>query len=301
MPNALAHFGVQGLVSRGLWREGDARWIYLGCILPDVAWVLHRITRATLAGSVDLLDLRLYAMIQASLLFSVVLAAACAALTSQARRVFILLLFNCTLHLLLDACQTKWGNGVHLFAPYSWELTNFGFFWPDSWPTYVLTIGGLAIIAWEFRRPRGLLVPMRPTGKRLAASALLVALYLVAPVYFFEPAELSDSHSIRTLRRTAHRMPRSVAFDRNEYVHTDQGTFLRAWNGEVLQLHFDLYESTALPDHNAEVSLWGWFWGTSSVKVHGLHVHTGPSRDWPTYVGFLLLLVIWVRSFALRK
>jgi len=307
MPNALAHFGVQGALTRGLWRDGDARWIYLGCVLPDVAWILLRFTRTALVSSVDIHDLRLYAIVQASLAFSLLLAAACAALCSQPRRVFLFLALNCTAHLLLDACQIKWGNGVHLLAPFSWELTNFGFFWPDSWPTYALTLAGLAVIVWEVRRPRGRQVPLRVPARRLAVAVVFLALYLVAPVLFLDPAEASDSHSVRTLRRTAHRIGKEAAFDRNDFVHADNGNFLRVWNGEVLRLRdVDLVSDLASNlgvelDHDADVSLKGVFITESELRVTALHEHRGPSRDWPTYVGFFLLLVLWVRSFALRK
>ena len=50
---------------------------------------------------------------------------------------------NAALHLVLDALQTKWGSGVHFFAPVSWTSTNWGLFWPESIVTYGLTTLGV--------------------------------------------------------------------------------------------------------------------------------------------------------------
>ena len=38
---------------------------------------------------------------------------------------FGILALNSVFHLILDSLQTKWGNGVHLFAPVSWEVAEF--------------------------------------------------------------------------------------------------------------------------------------------------------------------------------
>ena len=62
-------------------------------------------------------------------------------------RVFLVLGFGVLLHLLIDACQIKWGNGPHFLVPFDWRLTNFGFFWPEQLPSHLLTaLGGLYVI-----------------------------------------------------------------------------------------------------------------------------------------------------------
>ena len=42
VPNTLVHFAAQGAASHGLWRRLDPRWVYLGCLLPDLPWILRR-------------------------------------------------------------------------------------------------------------------------------------------------------------------------------------------------------------------------------------------------------------------
>ena len=145
MPNTLAHLGVQGLATRALLPRSDLKWIALGCALPDLPWIARRLVRP-FVGDATLLDQRLVRLVQGSLLFCLVLSGAFSTLAREPGKVFRILALNSLLHLLLDACRTKWGNGVHLFAPVSWKLTNFGLFWPESPVTVVLTVGGLAAL-----------------------------------------------------------------------------------------------------------------------------------------------------------
>jgi len=141
MPNTLGHYGVQGAASRALFGRVDPRWIMAGCVLPDVPWILQRLTQAVFPGAYPY-DLRLYFVAQASLFGALVGCGAAAALAPKPRRIFLLLAFNVLFHLLLDACQTKWGNGVHLLAPASWHMLNFGWFWSAEWPSHALTAAG---------------------------------------------------------------------------------------------------------------------------------------------------------------
>jgi hypothetical protein len=95
-------------------------------VIPDVPWILQRIVSAGFTASVvDPYDLRLYTIVQSSLIACLVLSLALSLLSSAPRRVFMLLAFNSFVHLLLDAMETKWANGVNLFAPFSWQLLNF--------------------------------------------------------------------------------------------------------------------------------------------------------------------------------
>ena len=40
MPNSLVHFAVQGVVTRSVLRDADIKWVFLGCIIPDVPWII---------------------------------------------------------------------------------------------------------------------------------------------------------------------------------------------------------------------------------------------------------------------
>ncbi len=69
MPNTLAHLGVQTLWSKAILPRADFKWISLGCILPDLPWIVQRIVTLGLPG-VNPVELRLYWIVQASLGFS---------------------------------------------------------------------------------------------------------------------------------------------------------------------------------------------------------------------------------------
>ncbi len=145
MPNTLAHLGVQGFATRSLLKDADYKWIYIGCIIPDLPWILRRIVHFAFPG-INLYDLSLYATVQSSFCFCLLLSIALAALSVNYWKTFAILGFNSFLHLFFDACQTKWANGVHFLAPFNWHLTNFGFVWPESFLTYILTIFGISYL-----------------------------------------------------------------------------------------------------------------------------------------------------------
>ena len=46
MPNTLAHLCVQGIATRSLIKDADLKWIYTGCVIPDVPWILQRVIRS---------------------------------------------------------------------------------------------------------------------------------------------------------------------------------------------------------------------------------------------------------------
>ncbi len=136
MPNTLAHLGIQTFCSKAIIPKADFKWIALGCIVPDLPWIVQRIIRFAGLG-VDLYDLRLYCIVQASLAFCLLVAAAVSLQVRDSGKIFLLLLLNCIFHLFLDASQLKWANGIHLFAPFSWDIINFGLYWPESIFTYI--------------------------------------------------------------------------------------------------------------------------------------------------------------------
>jgi len=152
LPNTLAHIGVHLPLTRKLWRRSDALWIYLGCLLPDLPWILLRVLLTI--TPIDEPSLRLHAIGQASLFGSLLLAGSAAALARRPGRTFALLGFGTLVHLLLDACQYKWANGVSFFAPVDWRLVRFDLFWPEDLPTIALTALGAIVFLIESRRRR---------------------------------------------------------------------------------------------------------------------------------------------------
>jgi hypothetical protein len=265
----------------------DPRWLYLGCLIPDVPWIVRRAV-VGLGLPVDRLDLQLYSTAQASLAGALLLCAACALLARETRPVFATLGANAVLHLLLDACEVKWGNGVHLLAPLSWEMTRFDLVADESLTNVGLTLGGLGLVVWELRRPP------RPTPlvwlepRRLAAASLLVLVYLTAPLAALDAVEANAGGPVATLR-AADRTGRTLELDRAHYLDAPgPGGRVRLWTGEHLA-------TTGLDlEHDARVSLRGVFLGSGKLRIDALAEHR-LNRDWPSYLGLALLAALWMR------
>jgi amidase len=288
VPNTLVHFAAQGAASRALWRRLDPRFLYLGCVLPDLPWILRRAIVA-LGVPVDVFDLRLYTMGLASLAITLLLAAAVAVATTAPRRVFAWLGLNALLHLLLDATEIKFGNGVHLLAPFSWRMTSFELL-PGESPVYLLlTIGGALLVLWDIARRRDFAVGWQRRPRSWAAAAALAVAYLVAPLPFLSAIEASDSYSVKTLREKDARSGRRVSLDRVHFAASPAGGFLELWTGERVRA------TGALPDHDATVSLHGTFLAPDVLRADVL-VEQRRNRDWPTYLGLALLAVVFLRG-----
>ncbi len=288
MPSTLVHFAAQGGVSRALFSRVDPRVVFLGCLLPDLPWILRR----AIVGfgiPVDAFDLRLYTMGLASLAITLLLAAAFAALTDAPRRVLLVLGANALLHLLLDATEVKFGNGVHLLAPFSWRMTSFDMV-PGESPVYLaLALAGALLACWVIARPQDMTARFVLRPARLAAAAALAAAYLLAPLPFLGAIEASDSYSVKTLREHDSRKGRRVSLDRTGFVATPAGGFVQIWTGERVRV------TGALPSHDASVSLHGTFLEPDVLRADELVVHRG-HRDWQSYFGLALLALVFARG-----
>ena len=294
MPNMLAHIGVQGVATRALIRDADLRWVLLGCLLPDFPWILQRLGKTFVPG-LNPYDLRLYAIGQASLALCLLLSGALALSSSQPAKIFRLLALNAVFHLLLDACETKWANGVHLFAPLSWELVNFGLFWPESWLIFLLTLFGFAygVRAWWHIPPPPTPATPRPLWQRLCATLLVVG-YMLLPLALRSGPYAMDNHSMKTLREGALRTGRPVEFDRNRYLKQTAGDRLRTFAGEELHVIGTHSERSGI------VSVRATFVDPTTVHIDDIHAHWGASRDLASYLGIVLLVGLWLRPSMLR-
>jgi hypothetical protein len=287
VPNTLVHFAAQGAVSHALWRRVDPRWVYLGCLLPDLPWILRRAV-VGFGLPVDGFDLRLYTMAQASLAGTLLLCAALALLTRSPRLVLATLGTNAFLHLLLDATEVKWGNGVHLLAPFSWRMASFDLLAGESLAYRVLAVAGAALLAWEIARRSGPSLGLDLRPQRLAAAGALLAAYVLAPLPFLEAIEASDSYSVKTLRQVEARPGRTVGLDRTAFVATPAGGRFRLWTGEEVRA------AGPVPARDATVSLYGTFLAKDVLRADRLVEHR-QDRDWPSYLALVLLAAVWAR------
>lgn len=283
MPNTLAHFGIQTLASKGVFQQVDVKWIGMGCLIPDLPWITQRLIHPL--SIVDPIDLRIYVIIQSSLFFSLILSAAICLQVKNSSRIFFVLGFNCLLHLLLDPTQIKWANGSLLLAPFSWQLTSLGWYWPEQLTTHLLTLAGLMIypiFAWRDRHREVIFILDK---KRQAATGLLLATYLLLPLLLFNGPLQANNHFSATLKNQTDRTGAYIEIDRKPYLSNNKT--IAAYSNELLKL------TGNLPDHDAILSLQGRFTDDSTILISKYHVHT-TMRDIYSQLGIFMLLVSWL-------
>ncbi|OFX13832.1 MAG: hypothetical protein A2Z18_02415 [Armatimonadetes bacterium RBG_16_58_9] len=289
MPNELAHLGVGGAVTRALIRAADPKWIYAGCVIPDGPWILQRAVHA-LPCAVDPYSLRLYCITQSSLLFCLVLAAGLAALAQAPKRVFTILALNSLVHLLLDACETKWGNGVDLLAPFFWKPWNLELFWPESLTSYLLTAFGFTyviVVWWHGRRvPIGVSFT---SHRRVATAATLFAAYVFAPLFLMSQPARANSHFLATLRATGHRSGQLLELDRARYVRGEHGDAIITFAGEEIGV------AGVTGTRSGSVSVRGVFSDENTMRIDVLHEHWSRIRDSFSQIGLVVVALYWLK------
>ncbi len=290
MPNTLAHLGLAGLLTRGVLRDVDLRWVYIGAIISDLPWILPRRFR-TISPGLDLLDLRLYVIVQATLFFSLILSAAFALMSTFPLKNFFVLGFGSFVHLFLDAFQIKRANGVHFFAPFDWRLTQFAFFWPDSIPTYFITALGFLYLLLNWKKSAQGPWPLQIKAKRQVCGAvMLLGLYFLLPLALMRAPEAKNNHFAKTLREVDARPGKPIEFDRAFYRHDPSP-------GKLLSFHGEVFEVVGLRlDHSGLISIRGVFIDQNTVQVKDYNLHSSYFRDNVTYVGLALIVFLWAWS-----
>ena len=144
-------------------------------------------------------------------------------------------------------------------------------------------------MAWEIARPRGAAVPSTCGRDASLAAGALLAAYLLAPLPFLGAIESSDSYSVKTLREVEARPGRRVSLDRTAFLATPAGGFVQLWTGERVRA------TGSLPAHDAIVSLHGTFLEPDVLRIDRLVEHRR-NRDWPSYLGLVLLALVFVRG-----
>jgi hypothetical protein len=289
MPNTLVHIGVQGLLTRAVARKADFKWISLGCVIPDLPWILQRAVWFLGTDFISAYDLRLYTVVQSSLLACLVLCASAAMLSASPRRVFSVLALNSIGHLLLDALETKWANGVLLFAPFSWQLLNLGLFWPESAVILVATAFGLGyfLYAWWAKPGQSIALSMGLQA-RTAIGFVLLGVYLLAPLLFVADSEKANNHYMAVLRDRSQRTGKYIEFDRSYSFRRDGNLILRLFTGEEFVL------VGTLDAASGNISVRGRFVDENTVEVHDLQEHSAGFRDGASMLGLFLVAVLWL-------
>lgn len=290
MPNTLVHLGVQGLGNRLVSDNIDLKWVFLGCVIPDFPWILRRALIA-LAPRMNLYDVTLYAAVQASLLFCLLLALVFSVLSARPRLVFGILAANALIHLLLDTIEIKCGNGVFLLAPLSWHPLSLGWVWPDSVLIATLSLVGLLVGVRVLLRPSAspVGVQFKPPARLLAAFFLL-ALYALVPLALTDGPRSANLMSIATLQETERRVGREIGIDRGPYQRHADGDVVMTLADEPLRIVGDTRGTST------NVSLIGEFVDSDAIRIDQLHDFPSPWRDLASYVGLGLVALVWVAA-----
>ena len=204
-------------------------------------------------------------------------------LTKGSRKTFFILGFGVFFHLILDAFEVKWANGVHLFAPLDWRLFQVALTWPGALPTNVVTGIGLIYVVllaedWECASR-----PFELCKASLLRGLHLGGLFFVA-FLFLNASEAEDNHFVKTLRQVENRQGKPIEFDRAFYQYENSDGKLGVFNGEELNLvGFELGRS-------AQLSICGVF---LDFEVSEYHLHSPHFRDNASYLGLSLIAILW--------
>jgi hypothetical protein len=291
MPNTLVHLGVQSVSTKAVFKDADFKWIAIGCIIPDVPWIIQRIILVAQIG-IDPFDLRQYVTVQASLFCCFLLCGVMALFSASSTKIFLLLAANSLVHLLLDAMQIKWANGVHFFAPFSWQLVSFDFVWPEHDISYVFTAAGFIALVYFGRRDWKKKVVLTVNRSKYAAAVVLLAIYFILPFWLRFGPDQADNHYIATLRNVEERPGRYLELDRSRYRSSDNT--VEIFSGERIKVTGDH------PSKDAILSVKGYFSDNNTVHVSSFHIHS-PLRDASSKIALAGVLLIWLMALMKKK
>ncbi|MBL4901458.1 hypothetical protein JYT85_02205 [Desulfocapsa sp. AH-315-G09] len=287
MPNTLIHIGIQTPLTRLGIKEAPLQWIVVGCIIPDIPWIVQRIF--TYLPGIDSLDLRLYSATQASLVYCLILSLALAMLASRSKQIFLILASNSLFHLLLDATQKKWGNGINLFVPFSWKVTNFGVIWPEHLISSFFILTGLITLAVLW--PKAIQVKQllqKPNRTKIICITTCLVFYFCSPALLLSTAYDANIHYGKTLSEHTTRHGKTIEIDRAKYNATTNS----------LECYIDTNLRIANPPEieSGIITIRGRFLNEETLHLEEYHIHK-ISRDYSSYIGLLLALFLWSHTF----
>ena len=296
MPNTLVHIGINGFLTKTFSRKANIFWIYLGCIIPDIPWILKKIFEI-FVPYINGYDLQAFSIIQSSLFFCIIISLAVSAITKNYQLTFFTLFSGSVLHLLTDSIETKWANGVQLFAPFSWQILNFRIIWPEHFVIQFLGFLGLVFFVFNWKDFRNIKFYFTFTKIRLFISTILLLSYFLLPLLFFNDIYENDNHFLSTLKNKSERTGKFVELDRKlvEFNQNTKSYWITSFNNDLIELKskYDL--------SGRKISIKGSFINNDLIEVTEYHQNANLIRDGASYFALLLMLVFGVKTFYVKK
>lgn len=291
MPNTLCHIGIQAPLNGYILKNKELLWVVIACIIPDIPWIELKLLLAT--HTFNPYDLRLYCTAQASLLFCLILAAGLCLWSQNSIKIFFILGANSLFHLILDSLQIKWGNGVNIISPLTWELFHLDIFWPEATGTIILSLAGFIYLIYNWKNIKENSPLHLPVNKvKCAAGAALLSLYLIGPLYFTDQLEKADTYFIHTMRQADERAGKPIKLDRAHYFADTHE--VKLYSGERLQL------TGKLPQTSGRVSFSGIFQDRNTIRSEAYHLHSN-YRDIASFIGLFMACTLVLQSLILAK
>ena len=295
MPNTLAHLGVAGAATRSIITAADLKWIYAGSIIPDLPWIFQRFAWMFFP-QINLYDLRLYVIIQSTLLFGFIFSFALSSLSKEHTKTFLILAFGCLIHLLLDSLEIKWANGVHLLAPLSWKLLSFNLIWNENIAMYLITLFGLIYFLLMFKK--GAAVPLNFELKKITGWVLFLAatlIYFLLPIFILNQPFEADNHYVKTLKEIKERPGKYFEIDRRPYRYENDIGIINTFANEDIELPNMKVKTSET------ISIKARFIDENTAEVIDYHVYSVLFRDGSTYVGLVMIFTFWIFSIYKSK
>jgi len=200
---------------------------------------------------------------------------------------------GCALHLILDALEDKWGNGVHLAAPFDWAHFSVGVWPTESTVTWLISLGGVIVIFLVHRLKTDAAM-IHITWLRTIGMAGLIAFYAVIPMVFVDDVIASNSLYLGTLSQSSDRDGQLIEFDRSLVMVQGEDVVVESHTREV----FTIVEP---PEEiqSGSYSLKGRFVSKDRIQVTEWKSHSG-LRDIASSIGLALIGAWFVAIVVLR-
>jgi hypothetical protein len=228
------------------------------------------------------------------------LAAAIALTTVGRRRSFLALTLGIVIHYVLDLSQVRYGGGVYLFYPASFQSPSLDLYWPESVTNLVLLGLGVIGVGVALVRP-GPRIRWTRRNLGLALAALVLALTL--PLTTGRAFVAANGNNIDFYRRPSAYEGRTVALAKNEVVaarRAEAGYEITLRKGERrVRVRAGAFERWGRvgeepPAVGKRISVRGPYRDGALIAEGPVHIHFRPLRTWTSLAALVLLAIVLI-------